>query len=220
MHTFKLKHALLIIVMVACAPVPKRVIEPNTIEPPAPSASGSEDEFVLSKENVKKTTRPNIYPVHIQAEWFTFRGKYLQKTPEEVKRRDLTIGGARPPDGFWDEQTASEAVSVWTEFCNECHGGRRSLKDALGMAAPPPQWGIGEGLFFGKKKKYVEVFDTILNGGPPAEAEGLVEMPAWEGKLSREMIWALIYFLEYQSGGVEGRFPPSLFPRKPDVLKE
>jgi hypothetical protein len=27
------------------------------------------------------------------------------------------------------------------------------------------------------------------------------------------MIWALLYFLEYQSGGIEGRFPPSLYPK-------
>ena len=39
-------------------------------------------------------------------------------------------------------------------------------------------------------------------------------MPAWRGKLSKEQIWALIYFVEYQSGGIEGRFPPSLYPRE------
>ncbi len=38
-------------------------------------------------------------------------------------------------------------------------------------------------------------------------------MPAWRGKLSKEQIWALIYFIEFQSGGIEGRFPPSLYPR-------
>ena len=30
---------------------------------------------------------------------------------------------------------------------------------------------------------------------------------------TREQIWALLYFLEFQSGGIEGRFPPSLYPR-------
>jgi hypothetical protein len=40
-------------------------------------------------------------------------------------------------------------------------------------------------------------------------------MPPWRGKLAREEIWALLYFLEYQSGGIEGRFPPSLYPRMP-----
>ena len=39
-------------------------------------------------------------------------------------------------------------------------------------------------------------------------------MPAWRGKLSKEQIWALIYFVEYQSGGIEGRFPPSLIRAK------
>jgi hypothetical protein len=38
-------------------------------------------------------------------------------------------------------------------------------------------------------------------------------MPAWRGRLAREQIWAILYFLEFQSGGIEGRFPPSLYPR-------
>jgi hypothetical protein len=28
---------------------------------------------------------------------------------------------------------------------------------------------------------------------------------------------ALLYFIEYQSGGIEGRFPPSLYPRRDTV---
>jgi len=42
-------------------------------------------------------------------------------------------------------------------------------------------------------------------------------MIAWKKELSREQIWALLYFLEYQSGGIEGRFPPSLYPRRPEA---
>jgi hypothetical protein len=45
-------------------------------------------------------------------------------------------------------------------------------------------------------------------------------MPAWRNTLANEMIWALLYFLEYQSGGVESRFPPSLFPRRPKLLDD
>lgn len=203
-----------------CAPIPQRVIEPaRTIEPTAP-AGAPNAEFVLSKENVRKPVRPNIYPVHIKEDWYPFRAKYLQSSVEEIKRRDQAIANVQPPKDFWDEQTAAEAVSVWTEFCNECHGGRRTLRDALGMPSPPAGWGTGEGLFFGKKKKYVDIYNTILDGGPPPEKEDLVEMPNWDDKLSKEMIWVLIYFLEYQSGGVEGRFPPSLYPRKPAILKE
>ena len=60
---------------------------------------------------------------------------------------------------------------------------------------------------------HVEIFRTIYNG--KIEKEGnRWKMPAWRGKLSKEQIWALIYFVEFQSGGIEGRFPPSLYPRE------
>ena len=59
------------------------------------------------------------------------------------------------------------------------------------------------------RRPYAEIFKTIYNG--KIEKEGnRWKMPAWRGKLSKEQIWALIYFVEYQSGGIEGRFPPSL----------
>ena len=32
--------------------------------------------------------------------------------------------------------------------------------------------------------------------------------------VAKEEIWAILYFLEFQSGGIEGRFPPSLYPRR------
>ena len=53
---------------------------------------------------------------------------------------------------------------------------------------------------------------TESSAGP--ERNGVrSEMPPWRGKIAKELIWALLYFLEYQSGGIEGRFPPSLYPR-------
>ena len=85
------------------------------------------------------------------------------------------------------------------------------------MPAPAPAWGDGEGLFFGKRGTYKEMFRVVENGGPVRE-DRRGEMPAWRNILSTEMIWALLYFLEYQSGGIESRFPPSLYPRRPKVL--
>ena len=81
------------------------------------------------------------------------------------------------------------------------------------MPNPGPTWGRGEGLFFGLRRPYAEIFRVVYNG--KIEKEGnRWKMPAWRGKLSKEQIWALIYFVEYQSGGIEGRFPPSLYPRE------
>jgi hypothetical protein len=101
---------------------------------------------------------------------------------------------------------------VWTALCNECHGGRRHIEDVTTMPPPPARWGRREGLFFGAKRKYADVFGVVYKGGP--ERNGVrSDMPSWRGKLAKEMIWSLLYFLEYQSGGIEGHFPPSLYPK-------
>ena len=193
---------------------PTRVIEP--IEPGsnavADSTSSAEDGFVLSREAVETPERLD-FPIHLEDKWYPFRAEYLGLSVQQAKLRDLKIGNGKPPVEFWDQQTAIEAVSIWSGLCNECHGGRRQLKDALDMASPASAWGKGDGLFFGKKKPYAKVFKTIFEGGPPVDGEES-EMPEWGKRLSREQIWSLIYFLEYQSGGIEGRFPPSLYPRR------
>ncbi len=184
---------------------------PRTIEP----GSGSDNDFVLSREPRKSDT-VNALPIHIEEKWWSFRGKHLGLSAAQVRRRDKRISMNEPPDSFWDKQTALEAVSVWTSVCNECHGGRRRLKDALEMESPPADWGRGEGLFFGRKRPYQEIFATIWNGGPDKDNGEPSEMPVWKDKIARELIWSIIWFLEVQSGGREGRFPPSLYPRRAD----
>ena len=156
-------------------------------------------------------------PIHINESWWPFRAKQLGITEAQAERRDAQLSQTRAPADFWDAQTSLEAVSVWTVLCNECHGGRRSQDDALEMPEPAPAWGEGEGLFFGKRGTYKQMFNVVENGGPVKE-NGRAEMPAWRRVLSTEMIWSLLYFLEYQSGGIESRFPPSLYPRRPKML--
>ena len=82
------------------------------------------------------------------------------------------------------------------------------------MPAPPANWGQGEGLFFGNRRLYSEVFATVSNGGP--KREGKVAMPSWKNILAREQIWALLYFLEFQSGGIEGQVPAQPLPADED----
>jgi len=151
-------------------------------------------------------------PVHINEQWWPYRGAKLKLSAAQARERDAALSPKQPPGAFWDSQVATEAVSIWGEFCNVCHGGRRRLDEASKMPAPPPDWGEGAGLFFGTRRAYPDVFWTIANGKADT-GENRPRMPAWGGKLSREMIWAMIYFIEYQSGGIEGRFPPSLYPR-------
>jgi hypothetical protein len=183
----------------------------KTIEP---TASAPDTSFVLSRDPspVRKPESANADQVHVGDLWWPFRGSYLKVGEASARARDLEISEKQAPNGFWDEQTAVETIFIWGTFCNECHGGRRRMEDVVKMPGPAANWGRGEGLFFGIRRPYADIFRTVSNG--KIEREGnRWKMPAWRGKLSKEQIWALMYFIEFQSGGIEGRFPPSLYPR-------
>jgi len=191
----------------ACASAPGG---DKTIEPTATEDSA----FVLSRTPAVAAARPvEKPPVHIADGWWPFRADFLKMSPDRTRERDGDISEKQAPGSFWDLQTSVETISIWTTFCNECHGGRRKMEDVVRMPNPASDWGRGEGLFFGVRRPYAEIFRIIYNG--KIEKEGnRWKMPAWRGKLAKEQIWALIYFVEFQSGGIEGRFPPSLYPRE------
>jgi Cytochrome C oxidase, cbb3-type, subunit III len=182
----------------------------KTIEPTVtPDTS-----FVLSRDPgpARKAELASMGQVHVGDFWWAFRGSYLKVGEAAARDRDGEISEKQAPSDFWDEQSAVETIYIWGTFCNECHGGRRRMEDVVKMPGPAANWGRGDGLFFGIRRPYADIFRTISNG--KIEKEGnRWKMPAWRGKLSKEQIWALIYFIEYQSGGIEGRFPPSLYPR-------
>jgi mono/diheme cytochrome c family protein len=180
----------------------------------------ADEQFVYSRDPLSEQERnvPQL-PIHINESWWAFRAQRLGITVEQAKKRDAEFSDLKVPADFWDAQTALETVSVWTVLCNECHGGRRSLADAAETPAPAATWGRGEGLFFGNRRTYSHMFNVVRNGGPRRENRR-EEMPAWRNILSTEMVWALLYFLEYQSGGIESRFPPSLYPRRPRMLDQ
>ena len=191
---------------VACAVAPA---SPDTIIEPPPAEDST---FVLSRDPAGVKPSAKAGPVHIADAWWPFRALFLKVSESRARARDDEMSEKQAPEVFWDEQTATETIAIWTTFCNECHGGRRKPEDVARMPSPTPTWGRSEGLFFGMRRSYADIFKTITNG--KIEKEGnRWKMPAWRGKLSKEQIWALIYFVEYQSGGIEGRFPPSLYPR-------
>jgi mono/diheme cytochrome c family protein len=199
--------------LLGCASTPQqKTIEPgsgkaNAIEP------GGDSAFVLSRTPVKKVSEEELPPIHTSEGWWPFRAQFLGMNEKAAKERDALISEKQAPERFWDEQTALESINLWTALCNECHGGRRRPEDALHMPLPPRTWGRGEGLFFGKRRPYGDIFAVINKGGPEKNGKPS-EMPPWQGKIAREQIWAIIYFLEYQSGGIEGPLAPSLQPRR------
>jgi mono/diheme cytochrome c family protein len=206
-----------------CAGRQARTIEPGSAESPAGgAAAGGRDDsgFVLSRKPTGPQSAEDqlLLPVHTGELWWGFRGQHLGLNEKQARDRDAAMSDREAPDKFWDGQTALETVSLWSSLCNECHGGRRKVEDAMQMPAPPANWGKGEGLFFGKRRPYSEVFNVVYNGGPERNGKRS-EMPPWRGKIAREQIWAILYFLVYQSGGVEGPFPPSLQPRQSDEIR-
>jgi Cytochrome C oxidase, cbb3-type, subunit III len=181
----------------------------------AVAGNGAEEESFVISRKPPTSNQPveELPPIHLADDWWRFRAEFLRTSIPQVRERDAGFSDGQPPPVFWDQQTAIEAASVWGALCNECHGGRRRVEDAVKMPPPPAGWGKGSGLFFGVRRPYESLFNTIYNGGPERNGKRS-EMPAWRGRLAREQIWAILYFLEYQSGGIEGRFPPSLYPRQ------
>jgi len=206
-RTIKLNQALAsLVLLTACATTSQ---PDKTIEPTAADSA-----FVLSRDPApaRKVEEPDMSQVHVGDLWWPFRASFLKITEARARDRDGEVSERQAPSGFWDEQTAVETIHIWSTFCNECHGGRRKMQDVVKMPGPAANWGRGEGLFFGIRRPYADIFRTISSG--KIEKEGnRWKMPAWKGKLANEQIWSLIYFIEYQSGGIEGRFPPSLYPR-------
>lgn len=206
--------ALVWVLFLGCA-APQR----RTIEPDSPGENQPADEsFVLSRRPTGHTENQALLPVHTGELWWGFRAGFLGISEAQARAREGEISDQQAPAEFWDGQTALEAVSLWTSLCNECHGGRRRVQDALSMPPPPAGWGRGEGLFFGRRRPYREMFAIVHDGGPPRNGKRS-EMPPWRGKISREQIWAVLYFLAYQSGGLEEPTPPSLQPRQSDEIR-
>jgi mono/diheme cytochrome c family protein len=221
MRTFHLwLYALsLVLALSSCAATQaEQVAEPQrTIEPGSGHHGSSGDgDFVLSRfrssTGAAAAHDDDMPPLHIAEDWWRFRADFLRVSPAQARERDGQFSDRQPPPIFWDQQTAIEAAAVWGTLCNECHGGRRRVEDAAKMPPPPAGWGRGDGLFFGQRRAYDSLFNIVSGGGPERNGKKS-EMPAWRGRLAREQIWAILYFLEYQSGGIEGRFPPSLYPR-------
>jgi hypothetical protein len=212
-----------VILFTACAGPQRRTIEPDVQdESPAPSGQPvDESTFVLSRKptGARPPDDQPLLPVHTGELWWGFRASFLGISEGQLRERDFAISDKEAPERFWDEQTALEAVSLWTSLCNECHGGRRKVEDALTMPPPPSGWGRNQGLFFGKRRSYADVFAVVYNGGAPRNGKRS-EMPPWRGKIAREQIWAVLYFLAYQSGGIEAPFPPSLQPRQSDEIRK
>ena len=148
--------------------------------------------------------------IHLGEHWFEHRGSFLGMSAQDAAMRDGEVDEKAPPqDKFWDEQLAVEAASMWRVLCNECHGGRRSIQRAKQIPPPPDGWGSSEGQFFGRARPHQEIFQKIFHGGDEPKEPDQQKMPPWGDRLSREQIWALVWFIEHASSDVVLTMPSS-----------
>jgi len=149
----------------------------------------------------KEQTSSGSAAVHVGDEWFEHRAPRLGMTAAEAKARDETINDDGPPVTlFWDQQLATEVAGLWDLLCNECHGGKRDVAAAATIPAPPHGWGRQAGVFFGRERTHREVFQSIYYGSESESDDKPQEMPPWGEKVSKEQIWGLVYYLEFESG--------------------
>lgn len=132
---------------------------------------------------------------HLGPDWFTYRGKGVALAPDAALARDATLPEDAPPNDVWDEQLRAEARAIWLQSCASCHGKRGKNEDVVFAPGvkPPRKWGtVGTamGFTFGGDKMRAGIYRTIRDGRPDTP------MVAWKPSLSREQIWALVFFLE------------------------
>ena len=121
--------------MSGCASTPP--VAEKTIEPTATEDSA----FVLSRNPAAAKPAERV-PVHVGDQWWAFRADFLKVNEDKARDRDGDISEKQAPAGFWDLQTSVETISIWTTFCNECHGGRRKMEDVIRM--PDADRGLGK----------------------------------------------------------------------------
>ena len=164
-----------------------------------------------TRSRAKPTERA---PVHVGDQWWAFRGDFLKLSEDKARERDgrhLGETGARrvlgPADLRRDNLDLDDVLQRVPRRPPQ-DGGRR--EDA-GADRPPGGAARGCSSAFAGPTPTSSRPSTTARSRRRAIAG---RCPPGAGKLSKEQIWALIYFVEYQSGGIEGRFPPSLYPRE------
>ena len=146
------------------------------------------------------TPARTVVRLHLGPTWFKHRGAQLGLSPAEAKARDGRLGENSAPDPmFWDDQMAMTTATVWRVLCNECHAGKRSVARAASIAPPPDGWPPPRDHFFARTRSVRRIYRKIAEGGREEDAGPTGPMPAFRGKLAREQIWGLIYFIQVAS---------------------
>lgn len=154
--------------------------------------------LLISCGSTPPTPPPGARP-HLGESWYAWRGQQLNLSPDEAKARDQMISTETPPASMEDPRLMEEAAIIWQSACAQCHGANGDPSTALTQHQPPPRDWPG----FGPSMGFTFGGDSMRRGIYKKIAEGVIRpdgstspMPAWQGTLSREQIWALVGYLE------------------------
>jgi mono/diheme cytochrome c family protein len=155
--------------------------------------------FLVSCQGAPPAVDPG--PSHAGDDWYAFRAAQLGIEEEVARARDAAFSTETPAETRDDTEMRREARALWRDLCARCHGSHGRVADATietppGMK-PPRDWGsFGSAFAFaitGDGFRTV-IYRRTAKGGDRSGNPNT--MPAWEGQLSREQIWALVALIE------------------------
>jgi len=139
-------------------------------------------------------------PSHPGEAWWSWRAQQLGTTPAAARARDAALSTTEPPHEIWDAETRREAAALWRDLCVSCHGPRGRLE---GVPPPPEGQTPARSLSsFGLEMGFLLAGDTMRAAtyrriAHATDSQGnATDMPAYGEMLSREQIWALVFFVE------------------------
>jgi len=100
----------------------------------------------------------------------------------QTRERDMAVSTKQAPQGFWDPQTRIETVQSERPLQPVPRRSPQS-QDAASMPPPHPP-GQGEGLFFGVRRQYAEVFNTVTTAARSTKqgSDAVLEDGARQGR--------------------------------------
>ena len=133
---------------------------------------------------------------HLGDDWFEWRAERLGISIDDARERDAAISVNKPPRDSLDGQTAMEAAVIWANLCARCHGFDGRMKGvAEADAMPDTKWGgvgVKMGFAFGADAMRAGIYESIAEGPNDPQSP----MLAWKHNLSREQMWALVFYVE------------------------
>ena len=135
---------------------------------------------------------------HDKNGWIKWRAQQLHTEPQAVQIQDQKMDAQHKPSNYEAPYLLEEGASLWQVHCTSCHGPKGNSNPQNWQPKPRKlgSMGLKMGFFFGGDKMRAGIFHKIKTGQSLKKTKTTPQMPAFEGALRNEQIWALVLFLE------------------------